>query len=305
MYNREVYDEWKLHVDATQYEISYKFIDKSIKILSTKKLLNDDKNEIKDNDTLNRWKKVNLINLVDQYNIIANRQFILKNKDDFINELVLFIADLILLLRKNNIKINDIENVLEPKLFKNVLLEIENDVLNNFYNILLHDIFMENELNIDSSVKLSLKIDDAINVRNTVWNLENLCITFRDLVRWFNTQEKLSIDQKKYSLNIMLIYYMSNFYIKYVNDLNGGIVNYNRIYSTTISYINNSIKDGKPFVLVCFKSIAIFLNLLLKKYNFNKNDSIIENYLSIINIYCNDTNVEKLKNIIFSDSMIL
>ncbi len=301
MYNKEIYDNWKLHVDATQYEIVYKFIDKTVKILSTSKLLDENQKQITDNDVINRWKKVSIINLIDELNIISNYQ-LSRETDDVFYDVLMYIAKSILMLRKNNIKVNDLENVLEPKIFKYMNSNVSNDHINDFFKILLTDILNNDNIIIDENVKLSLKIEDTMNIRSTLWNLENLCITFKDVVKWFKTNNQLDLEQKKYSLNLMLIYYMSNFYIRYINDLNGNIINYNRIYVTTTSFINNSIKEKNPFVLICFKSIAIFLNLLIKKYNFDKNDSIIENYLSIINIYCNDSNVEKLKNIIFSET---
>ena len=301
MYNKEIYDDWKLHIDATQYEIIYKFIDKTVKILSTSKLLDENQKQITDVDVLTRWKKVSLINLIDQLNKISNYP-LTREKEDVFYDVLIYMAKSILLLRKNNIKINDLENVLEPKIFKYITSNASIDYINDFFKILLTDILSNEEIVIDENVKLSLKIEDTINIRSTLWNLENLCITFKDIVKWFKTNNDLDIEQKKYALNLMLIYYMSNFYIRYINDLNGNIINYNRIYISTTSFINNSIKGNSPFILICLKSIAIFLNLLIKKYNFGKNDSLIENYLSIINIYCSDSNIEKLKNIIFSET---
>lgn len=305
MYDKEIYDQWKLHEDATQHEISFKFIEKVVKILSTTKLMNTDNKEVDDIKTLQRWKKISLTEVIFHFNKISNQPLQIIDDSLFIEETCIFIAKLINSLRRSNIKLNDIEYTLEPKLFKSTIIHLENKYFNQYFNILLSDILEDDEINIDQNVKLSLKIEDTINIRNTVWNLENLCITFKEISKWFKDDKKLNSNEKKYSLNLLLLYSMRNFYLRYINDLNGGIVNYNRIYITTTSFIKSTIREAKPFILICFKSIAIFLNLLIKKYNFNKNDSIIENYLSIINIYCNETNVEKLKNIIFSDLTIL
>ncbi len=94
---------------------------------------------------------------------------------------------------------------------------------------------------------------------------------------------------------------MSNFYLRYINELNGGIIKYKRIYETTIASITQTLNAGKPFVLVAFKAIALFLNELVKKYNFEKDDSIIRNYLLIVNVYCSAENAQKIKALIFSE----
>ncbi len=298
MYNKQIYDEWNIHIDATFHEIVYKFIEKTIKVLNTNKLRDEKSHLIDDEVTLDRWKKVQINELVLQFTTISETKLVL-NQDHVLVEIFYVLADYIVLLRKNNIKINDLEQVHEPSFFKQSIHYLNLEELNQLFNILLQDI-SNNDFAIDNDIKFSWKIDDSVNVRNTVWNLENLCLAFNDLHKWF-VSEPQTMQAKKPVLNLMLIYYMSNFYLRYINELNGGIIKYKRIYETTIASINESLNTGRPFVLITFKAIAIFLNELVKKYNFEKDDTIIKNYLLIIHTYCSEENANKLKAIIFSE----
>ncbi len=299
MYDKKIYDEWKIHADATQHEIIFKYLEKTIKVLDTKKLTDAEGNLITDTNDLKRWKVMTANEILDQYNLIATHPFEVAHDENPLMDILSCVAQAIVILRKNNIKVNDLEQVYEPKIFRITTSLLSIRELKVFYTILLQDIF-SNISEIDENIKFTLKVEETTNIRNTVWNLENMCLAFTEVVKWFNTTD-CNLDEKKYLLNLMLIFNITNFYLRYIYDLNGGIIKYNRIYDTTTSYIAKTIDEGRPFVLIVFKSIAIFLNELVKKYNFEKNDTIITNYLSIINIYCNESNIEKLKNIIFSE----
>ncbi len=299
MYDKKIYDEWKIHADATQHEIIFKYLEKTIKVLDTKKLVDNEGMIVTDDNDLKRWKIMTAKEILDQFNIIASNPFELSHEESPFMQILSCVAQALVILRKNNIKVNDLEQVYEPKIFRITTAYLSIKELKVFYTILLQDIF-SNVAEVDENIKFTLKIEASSSIRNTVWNLENMCLGFTEIVKWYKDSEG-NIEDKKYLLNLMLIFNLTNFYLRYIYDLNGGIIKFNRIYSTTTSFIAKTIQEGRPFVLITFKSIAIFLNELVKKYNFEKNDSIISNYLSIINIYCNENNIEKLKHIIFSE----
>ncbi len=299
MYDKKIYDEWKIHADATQHEIIFKYLEKTIKVLDTKKLTDAEGNLITDANDLKRWKVMTANEILDQYNLIAAHPFEVDHDENPLMDILSCVAQAIVILRKNNIKVNDLEQVYEPKIFRITTSLLSIRELKVFYTILLQDIF-SNVAEWDNNIKITYDLRETTNIRNTVWNLENMCLAFSEIVKWFNATN-CNPDEKKYLLDLMLKFNLTNFYLRYTYDLNGGIIKYNRIYDTTTSYIAKTMDEGRPFVSIAFKSIAIFLNELVKKYNFEKNDTIITNYLSIINIYCNESNSEKLKNIIFSE----
>lgn len=304
MYNKEIYDEWKLHSDATQNEISFKFISKTINFLTIKKLINEEKEHIIDPILLSRWKKAKIFSIIEQYNIISKDQVVIIDELEFLREIIFIIGKIILIFRRNNYKINDLEQKIEPKIFNLISKNLTLDEMIQYYTIICEDILKTNNPELlDDKIQLSFKIEDSINIRNTVWNLENLCLTFFDIVKWYSEQQINPDNVAKYktSLNMVLIYHLTNFYIKYINDLNQNIISYTRLYQSILSFINKWILD-KKFVLVSFKSIALFLNLLIEKYSFEKSDKIISNFLDVLKIYCSEDNYTKLKAIILETS---
>lgn len=304
MYNKEIYDEWKLHSDATQNEISFKFISKTINFLTIKKLINEEKEHIIDPILLSRWKKAKIFSIIEQYNIISKDQVVIIDELEFLREIIFIIGKIILIFRRNNYKINDLEQKIEPKIFNLISKNLTLDEMIQYYTIICEDILKTNNPELlDDKIQLSFKIEDSINIRNTVWNLENLCLTFFDIVKWYSEQQINPDNVAKYktSLNMVLIYHLTNFYIKYINDLNQNIISYTRLYQSILSFINKWILD-KKFVLVSFKSIALFLNLLIEKYSFEKSDKIISNFLDVLKIYCSEDNYIKLKAIILETS---
>lgn len=304
MYNKEIYDEWKLHSDATQNEISFKFISKTINFLTIKKLINEEKEHIIDPILLSRWKKAKIFSIIEQYNIISKDQVVIIDELEFLREIIFIIGKIILIFRRNNYKINDLEQKIEPKIFNLISKNLTLDEMIQYYTIICEDILKTNNPELlDDKIQLSFKIEDSINIRNTVWNLENLCLTFFDIVKWYSEQQINPDNVAKYktSLNMVLIYHLTNFYIKYINDLNQNIISYTRLYQSILSFIKKWILD-KKFVLVSFKSIALFLNLLIEKYSFEKSDKIISNFLDVLKIYCSEDNYIKLKAIILETS---
>ncbi len=142
MYDKKIYEDWKIHADATQHEIVFKYLEKTIKVLDTKKLLDADGHEISDANNLKRWKVVTANKILEEYNTIASNPFEIVSSENPLLEIYCCVAQAIVILRKNNIKINDLEQIYEPKLFRISINLLEVHELKSFYSILLQCILL-------------------------------------------------------------------------------------------------------------------------------------------------------------------
>ncbi len=319
MYNKQIYDLWELHQDATQLEINYKYFVKIIEILNVKSLLqcssNGDEIEINDKNIIHQWQEKKLLESSEQFSKLSeldfpNNVWFSNSKDIFISSL--FKAGFILnMLKVTNYKAQQSEAYYEPTLFKiaSEILSIEH--FEEWITSLTNTILYAEEI-IDK--KIISKWDICLNKRgnNTFWYLENLFLSFNDIYTWYQKnmsvlEDNPNIEFKKdiivNSINHWIIYSLVDFYVKYIFDQNfyeDKKISFQKVHDVVLGQINKMIKD-KTFAMISFKSIAKFLNVLLTGSKIKSDDRTIDSFIKIISITSSEKNKQNLLSILFGN----
>lgn len=309
MYIKNIYDEWKLHHDATQLEINYNFLVKFIDILDVDVLLktaNELVINVQDKDVIREWKIFQINKLLEQFKEISNYDFKdikwLNHSKIFIKSI--FIAGYILNSLKNtNYKASELNSLYEPKLFTYAEKYLDLEILEEWISMLSKRIFEQNNANFNSIRTFDWSLStDSKSLRNVTWYIENLLINFNDIAKWFkkvNADGKVLKNQKSCLINIMnhmIVYCLTDFYAKYYTEITND--KYLKIYQDILNEIAIDV-NNHTFAIISFKQISSFLNFLLNKKSIENNDVMIVHYLDFISICCSEKNISILKEILF------
>lgn len=308
MYIKNIYDEWKLHNDATQLEINYNFLVKFIDILDVEVLCttkNEENIYVDSKETVRKWKMFQMTKLLSQFTEISNCVF---DEVKWFNDSRIFVKSIFIVgfilnsLKNTNYKASELNSLYEPKLFLYAEEYLDLEVLEEWISMLSKRIFSHTKI-------------DATNVRvfdwtlttdrkyfiNTTWYLENLLMNFNDITTWFNKlneNKKLFANKKPCIINIvnhMIVYSLTDFYAKYYTEVTGD--KYLKIYQQILNQIAIDI-NNYTFAINSFKQISSFLNLLLNKKIIMSNDVMIRYFTNFIGICCSEKNVVILKEIL-------
>ena len=317
MYNKQIYDSWELHQDATQLEVNYKYFVKIIETLNVSSLLQytSSGQEIKINDEIiiRQWQEKKLTELEKEFSEISQLDFPnnvwYNNRDIFMSSF--FRAGFILnMIKVTNYKAQQSEVYYEPYLFRIASKNLSILNFEEWITSLTNTILIAEEVN-NENVEINWEINTDNKVKNSFWFLENLCLSFDDIYKWYKEQEqKIEEDESityqkdslQNSLNHWIIFCLVDFYLKYVYDQNQqNKVSFQKVYDVVLGEINRMIKE-MTFAITAFKSIAIFLNKLLKSYAIRENDKTIESFLHMVEITCSKKNQEKINELIFDNN---
>ncbi len=306
MFDKLIYNNWELHKDATQLEISYRFFVQLIEVLDVKLLLQYDNvgNEIKidDKNLIHKWQEKRINKLFSDFNTISSISFIedkWHNNDDIFISTFFRLSQILRSFKKINYKAQQLDTYYEPLLFKlaTKFLSVENFeywMINMTSGILNHK--KQANTHIPFNVNWKIVLNDK--AKNTVWFLENLTLAFNDITSWHN-QTSANSDILNNILNHWIIYVLTDFYLKYIYDQNDkNKIAFQELYDVVLSLINKMVQDH-TFAVIGFKSIAFFINQLLRFNIINKDDQIIKNFSGILEITTSNKNKMYLEEIMF------
>lgn len=315
MYIENIYEEWKLHHDATQLEINYNFLVKFIDILDVDVLLKRADEivvKVQDKEVIREWKIFQINKLLEQYKEISNYDFngikSLNHSKIFIKSI--FIAGYILNTLKNtNYKASELNSLYEPKLFTYAEKYLNFEILEEWISMLSKRIFEQNINNLNNTNLSNLRAFNwsistaSKSLKNVTWYIENLLINFNDITIWIN---KVKIDDKVFKaqksriiniMNHMIVYCLTDFYAKYYTEITND--KYLKVYQDTLNKIAIDVHNH-TFAIISFKQISSFLNFLLNKKIINTDDVMVTNFLNFINICCSENNIRLLKTILLN-----
>ena len=307
MYNKEIYQDWELHPDATQLEIKYKFFVKFIDVLNVKSLIHKGdsaiQNQFSNKDVIRKWQNFKLSKILNQFNEISDYRFPENEwfqSENIFHKSVFMLGDILNSLKVTNYKANELEIYYEPVMFKLAQKNLNINELEEWVSMLSTRV---KSYNTNSKIKFDLAITiDKNNVNNIMWFIENLCLCFKDISSWYQNQfaiKDVPPNEKNIIINVMnhmIVYALSDFYIKLHSVYEKR--SFHETYEVVLSKISNLLNDGR-FAINAYKEISIFLSKILADGYISHNDSIIKNFMSIINVSCSDTNKEKFEDAIF------
>ncbi|MGL4951046.1 MAG: hypothetical protein ACRC4M_04425 [Mycoplasma sp.] len=311
MYIKEIYDNWDLHIDATELEIKFRFFKKLVDILNTRSLLLDINNpnkKIEDIKVISNWQSLNIQKAIEQFFLISDYRFPNTNRchdKDLIVRSLFICQDLFIHLKVINYKASDIDAIYEPLLFYLAQEKLSIAILEEWASILSKRIkTAENFITIPYSFETDwvITFEDQYQLRNVMWLCENMLISLRETADWFNQMAKKpgSTNNMHTCINIMnhlIVFVLSEFYIKYYYELHK--INQKENYYFVLSRINEAIQQ-KTFASSCYNSIAVLLNALILTKKITENDSMVQNFMSIIETSCSAENKVHFKKTLFN-----
>lgn len=310
MYNKEIYQEWEMHQDATQLEIKYKFLVKVIDILSIKSLIENHNNRVKeitDNKIIKKWQNYALEKTIENFYVIINDavEFQESVSDDYtIFEKAIFLIGIIINeLKKTNYKANEIEIYYEPRMFMVAEKNLKMEMLERWIISISSRVYDAN-INFASQdpMDLSIRMNEQ-NISNIMWFVENLCLSFKDISTWYNNLFSISdinSINKSVAMNIMnhmIVYSLCDFYVK-LKFYNAKHQSFSDVYNNVLANVKKMLKEGK-FAINAYKSISNFIAKILADHYIKSDDPIVENFLKIINISCSYNNKKYFEEEIF------
>lgn len=303
-----IYKLWKLHDDATLFEIDYNFFIKVVDILNVNKLKNPNSSNpstsaIEDPILLKKWKIKQLSFLNECYEMISKQDFIsfTFSETDVIAKSVERLAYIMNNFKLINFKANELDKYYIPKLFQHARSFLEISQLEKFVNILTARFAKIDNSKVEAEITISWDINKLDNVKMVFFHFENLCLDFKDASDWYASilNTDISSENKKKMINIMnhmLIYFLCNFYLKCLHQSYKQLA-FPKFYSTVLNQILIDIKS-KQFAIKSFESIALFINKLIVKYNLNKESSLIKYFLANVKICSSQSKYENIKKLI-------
>ncbi len=308
MFNKEIYQEWELHQDATQLEIKYKFFVKFVDILNVKSLIKNEsanfQQQITDSSVIRNWQSYQLEKVANEFIAISSYKFPNSkwfNEADIFTRSIFMLADILLTLKTTNYKANELEIYYEPVMFKLAQKILKPDTLNEWVSLLSERVFNA-KTSIEEPISLDIIINEK-NINNVMWFLDNLCLSFKDISNWYKrlfTIKDVQQEEKAIYINIMnhmIVYSLCDFYVK-LNSFGEVKRTFSDLYEWVLSNVANMIKSGK-FAIQSFKTIAIFLSKVILDGYIAKNDETVLNFLSIVQISSSKSNYDKISEIIF------
>ncbi len=308
MFHKDIYQEWELHQDATQLEIKYKFFVKFADILNVKSLIKNESSnfqqQITDSSVIRNWQTYQLEKVAKEFVTISSYKFPDTkwfNDSDIFVKSIFMLSNILLTLKTTNYKANELEIYYEPVMFKLAQKNLKPDILNEWVSILSERVFNA-KTNIEEPISLDITINEK-NINNVMWILENLCLSFKDIVTWYKrlfTVKDVPQDEKAIYVNIMnhmIVYSLSDFYVKLNSFSDNNKKTFSDLYEWVLASIADMIRSGK-FAIQSFKSIAIFLSKVLLDGYIQKNDDIVVNFLSMVKISSSKANYDKISEMV-------
>lgn len=313
MYINNIYENWDLHQHATQSEKNYKYFLKVVDIMDVKCLIQYDENsnvisENTNSKIIEKWQINELKKVLLEYDNISNISFpeleLFDSEDIYIKSLFR-LAFLLNLLKKTNYKASQLETYYEPRIFELSINYLDLSQLQLFMVVLCDRITGVNYEVGGVDIEITWEIVEDGNIKNHIWMLDNLSLSFKEISGWYNEiilqvqEEDNSIEKVDIITSILnhkIIYALSDFYIKYLYEINSE-VSYVDFYNCVLFAINNDL-ENKRFALLSFKYISIYFNFLINNDYIEKNDDTIKNFISILKISCSESNKNKLIKII-------
>ncbi len=306
MFDKLIYNNWELHKDATQLEISYRFFIQLIEVLDVKLLLQYDdagnENKIDDEDLIHKWQEKRINELFNDFKKISSISFSNNkwyNNDNIFIRTLFWLSQILRSFKRINYKAQQLDTYYEPLLFKLAIkfLSIEN--FEHWMIDMTSGILNSKKISdSDISFNINWKIVLNDNVKNTVWFLENLSLAFNDISSWYK-QVNTNNDIVNNILNHWIIYVLTDFYLKYIYDQNDKKqIAFQNLYDVVLFLISKMVKE-QTFAVVGFKSIAFFINQLLRFNLIDNNDRIIQNFSNILEIAASSKNKMFLEQIMF------
>ncbi|MGL4948188.1 MAG: hypothetical protein ACRC42_02260 [Mycoplasma sp.] len=308
MYIKEIYDNWKLHKDATNLEIRFKFFISLIKILNVKELLyNELENEniISDLSIVTKWKTLNIEKLINEFKMINEFDFVedVENESSNIQIKTMYIIkQLFFELKKANYKSSEVDVKYEPIIFKLAKEIFNSKQLERWCSTFFTKNSNGNYNNLSKSL---IEYDWRIYFRNNyelrtmVWYFENMLLNLKETSDWFTNLSKSNQIDRLININIMnhlIVYALTDFYIKYYREYYKA--SKDDIYEIILYSIDKSIEE-RTFASSCYQAISELLNYLILSKRITENDSMIQNFIRVIESSCSQNNQNKFKNIIF------
>lgn len=313
MFDREIYQEWELHQDATQLEIKYKFFVRTVDIISIKALIknvNGVQEQITIPQLIKEWQNKQLTKIVQQFfKILPQYDF---EKIEGFQSLSIFpkalfiLGDILNQLKQTNYKANELEVYYEPRMFQVVQSKLPLKLLEQWIEQMSNRISAIVIQEPFKKLSFEIKVNQE-NIDNVVWILENLCLSFKDITNWYNKQfaiRDLPPQEKNIIINIMnhlIVYVLTDFYVK-LYFIYARNKNFNEVYNLVLTNIKSLLSQGK-FAICALREISKFLNHLVSNELIKQNDSIVQNFLDILKIACSKTNAIYFQEIIFAKSI--